>query len=282
MSLNSISLVRNFTLTNNADDPATSTFQRHREVKGWWVCPRNPLTDGFQVNWAPFFDCQSRRLGEAPGRWIWGSAYAGAAFGLMRSLLEGNMFVHLPRPTLPNQARWGHGWAQRRLFFLRITRPALIGFAMASAFWVPRELFCQNFNRRNRRNHFDFLPTVIGSACAYPMAVACFGRAFTWGMFKIAFPGFFIWEMFYSLGWTWSQWQREMHYPLQLAHHYGLPNGGKGWDQIDGGDHATEYRLESAVQSPFLQHTLRKIRNPAMMDHFPQLKYEWGHFSHLG
>eukprot|EP01062_Namystynia_karyoxenos_P048980 TRINITY_DN3740_c1_g4_i2.p1 TRINITY_DN3740_c1_g4~~TRINITY_DN3740_c1_g4_i2.p1 ORF type:complete len:283 (+),score=75.31 TRINITY_DN3740_c1_g4_i2:139-987(+) len=261
------------------EDPCSASFQRYRETKAWWVCPRNPFIDGGRVNPAPFFDTAIRPWHDSPGKWIWGSTLGGFAYGLSRILADhcpdlGNWGAHRRNWDV----RWNHSWAMRRLYYLRITRPTLLAGGGACAYWVPRELFSQNFGRRNRKGYLDPLPHIVGSLGFLFFTRPIIGTVFArWAFYWILLGGWYN-EAAYAYGFTYGQFQRDYFVPLQYAHQYGLPQGGEGYDMLDGGEHGLEWRLESTTRSPYLQWTKWKVRSGPEYDHHPWFRYDWGHW----
>eukprot|EP00756_Hemistasia_phaeocysticola_P064604 Hpha_TRINITY_DN7925_c0_g1::TRINITY_DN7925_c0_g1_i1::g.146142::m.146142 len=263
------------------DDPAQATFQRYRETRAWYVCPRNPFIDGVTFNLAPFFDNKGRRVGDSPARWIWGGMTAGLCVGLGNAMAANtDMFSGLSSKKVLDKnwnVRRNHGWAMRRLFILRITRPLIGVTGVACAYWIPREFFSQAFGRRNKFGSTDIMPHLVGCTSLFLLCRPVVGALQARLMFHWAFWAAAVYEWLYSKGQTPGQYHREFVWPQQMAHRYGLPNGGEGFDNIEGGEMSTTYRLESDAVAPFLRFKRFKIRNLVDSENHPVHRFDWGH-----
>lgn len=273
-------------LSSYYEDPGSATFQRHRETKGWWICPRNPMIDGWRCDLAPFFDVQIRRGNESPARWIWGGVAFSYIVGIAKHFNDAHGIHdlnHGGEGHMKAEINWNirsnHAWAAKRLHTLRVIRPMLLTAAAMCSHWVPRELFSQNFGRRNRRGYFDVIPWMFGHCSCYllmrPIVGTMWTRAYwLWGVFLLG-----VMEMCYAFGGFVHAVEGEYLYPAMLCAEYGLPNGGEGWDVLWGGEMSQDYRMEGTVNTPFLQGYEHKVRNWAngMMNDHPAFRFDWGY-----
>eukprot|EP01065_Artemidia_motanka_P007262 TRINITY_DN1358_c3_g2_i1.p1 TRINITY_DN1358_c3_g2~~TRINITY_DN1358_c3_g2_i1.p1 ORF type:complete len:306 (+),score=95.38 TRINITY_DN1358_c3_g2_i1:72-920(+) len=260
------------------DDPTSASFQRFREAKNWYVCPRNPFVDGGKLDAAPFFDTQIRRVGDAPAKWIWGSLYAGLLYGFGLHVQRASGIGSMSEMGMLD-TRISHGWAMRRLFFLRMTRPAVIAGGLMSSYWVPRELFSQNFGRRNRRHYFDGLPHFVGAGAMYFCSRPFLGTHQAKSAFWLIFMVGLVQEYFYALGHSLNDQQRDHVYPATLAARFGLPDGGEGYDGLVGGEHGQYFQLESSVTGLYTPSAAYKVRNNNMLENHPMFRIDFGHYS---
>eukprot|EP01063_Lacrimia_lanifica_P041577 TRINITY_DN9738_c0_g1_i2.p1 TRINITY_DN9738_c0_g1~~TRINITY_DN9738_c0_g1_i2.p1 ORF type:complete len:286 (+),score=83.06 TRINITY_DN9738_c0_g1_i2:67-924(+) len=257
-----------------------STSQHYRETRPWYVCPRDPIQDGLVFDTSCFFN-PTRRLGDHPGKWIAGAFYYGFFQGAYAASQNQSGVMMGKMPKWKNQyTRLGHLWATKRLAFLFMVRPAVVLGSLMSAYWIPREAFSQNFGRRNKRNHYDFLPNAVG--CVTMAAAAHTVMGTLWSR-PILFYGLIfnsLSEWIHSTGWSIFQAQRENVYPLIMAAMYGLPDKGEGYDMIADGEHAQNWRMESNIEGGYLQMQKFLVRQSPQYDDHPKLRYDWGHTSY--
>ncbi|KAJ9445081.1 hypothetical protein DIPPA_27996 [Diplonema papillatum] len=260
--------------------PLLAISAHQRETKPWYACPRNPIVDGVRCDLAPFMG-ENRRGSDNPGKWIVGGFYYGFIRGLINCLSQFSPMENKGSLKRHNSnIRLGHTWAMKRMAYLWCIRPALLTSFFMASYWVPKELFAQNFGRRNRRNHFDGLPHLIGSLSAYIVVSKHTGRFIGRPVWWFLFIAGTAQELFYAHGSTIFNQQIDNIFPMQMAAMYGLPKGGENFDMIAGGEHATEWRMESSTESPVQQVQRYNIRSAPEADHHPKFRYDWGHASY--
>lgn len=267
----------------NYDDPVMATFQRYRESRGWWVCPRNPFVDGFKVDYAPFYDGSIRRHFQSPAKYLWGMTYVAFVVGMLKpQLLKNGSWVSALDSASPGiyrrnwDTRLSHQWAMRKLTYLRAVRPALGMFTFLCLYWIPRELFAQNFGRRNRRFWQDFADHAVGCASLMMFGRYIFG---TWTCrFLICWVGGAY--IFNEHHWAYSghahNMTKEMAVPRRMAQYYGLPDGGEGYDVFEGAEMAYTYRTESQNRRWYLAAPSWKVRNHTMYENHPWYRQDHG------
>eukprot|EP01059_Diplonema_ambulator_P025365 TRINITY_DN42403_c0_g1_i1.p1 TRINITY_DN42403_c0_g1~~TRINITY_DN42403_c0_g1_i1.p1 ORF type:complete len:294 (+),score=45.01 TRINITY_DN42403_c0_g1_i1:37-882(+) len=270
-----------FTDASNYDNPIMATSQHKRETKPWYVCPRTPWTHGFVFDAAPFLNYSKRRLGDNPGGMVQAAFIMGYGYGIGYCIKDLGIERYGMTAARQQNVRLGHEWAMKRLAFVWVMRPALLASSIVAAYAFPKELFQQNFNRKNKRGFYDPLPHFVGLATMFPVAKVMMGTVaarylFGWGLF---WGGFY--DLNHYMGHNIWNYQRDLIYPQIMSNLYGLPNGGEGFDGFVDGEHAKQWRLESFTESLWLPGK-HKIANSHKYDDHPKMKQEWGHASYFG
>lgn len=191
-------------------------------------------------------------------------------------------------PNGPLRRNWdvriNHVWAMRKLQMLRTIRPVAGIMFVVSLFIIPRELYAQNFGRRNRRMWPDLMPTMVGCA-----SILFIGRYFM-GSYLAKSVSHWVGmlggaaELCWGTGISVRQNATEFFLPRKSVLVYGLPDGGEGFDMIHGGEMATEWKLESLRRSPLRKYGAGgndyQVRNHAMYENHPLYRLEpgWGPF----
>eukprot|EP01061_Rhynchopus_euleeides_P030341 TRINITY_DN50434_c0_g1_i1.p1 TRINITY_DN50434_c0_g1~~TRINITY_DN50434_c0_g1_i1.p1 ORF type:complete len:283 (+),score=19.96 TRINITY_DN50434_c0_g1_i1:84-932(+) len=260
-----------------AKDPRFSLSQHHREGKPWWVSPRDPFTHGFKCDLSEFFSTK-RRLTDSPGTVIQYAAAAGA-MQAATSFVNIEIASNATDGAKQKDMRTTHVWAMKRLSTLRIFRSSLMWAGVTASYFVPREMVSQNWGRRNQRNHFDAVPHLAGCAGLWLAQFLVLGAQHANSYLPATFvlgTAYLFAESQASLN---MDSQREVSYPIQLAHMYGLPFGGEGFDLPAGGETQNIYRMESETERGFQMHNV-KVRQTPMADVYPPHQSDWGHTSY--
>eukprot|EP01060_Flectonema_neradi_P006959 TRINITY_DN14818_c0_g1_i1.p1 TRINITY_DN14818_c0_g1~~TRINITY_DN14818_c0_g1_i1.p1 ORF type:complete len:286 (+),score=11.15 TRINITY_DN14818_c0_g1_i1:67-924(+) len=261
-------------------NPIYSTSAHFRETKPWYVCPRDPLIDGFRFDSYPFLCTAGRDPGESPARQICVAASLGLGIGIYGCIKDSAATESIGQNQKMHQnVRSTHAWAMQRMGWVWVMRPCLLLAGMAAGYTIPKELFSQNFGRRNRRGHFDLLPHFVGLGGLYFSARVLAGRhAARKLMPLVGLTG----SMYYwckSTGGGLVEVAREIGFPIVMAFQYGAPGDHNQWDTMVGGEHATHWRMESAVQYPYLFSQIFQVKSTDKLDDHPLTATEWGHTS---
>lgn len=195
---------------------------------------------------------------------------------------NGNYFTYTddggPGPFRRNwDMRLQHQWAMRKLAYLQTVRPVLGTMFCLSIYWFPRELFSQNFGRKNRRYWFDMADHVVGMSCFFMVGRYVLGTMIA--RYLTLWCGFFIYwyaEVHYSYSNLCNQYVREFHVPKRLATYYGLPDGGEGYDTLEGAEQAYTWRTEAQSQRWYLMSSRFKVRNSTMYENHPWYRTDFG------
>ena len=243
-------------------NPIYATSAHMRETKPWYVCPRDPMIDGWKLDTYPFICAAGRDPSESPGRMIAISAATGCGIGIY-TCLKDQMVTDAPGTfkRLNLNVRSTHTWAMKRLSWVWVLRPTLqLGFAAAS-YAIPKEIFCQNFGRRNRRGHFDPVPHFFGTLSLLVGARIASGGSVPAGRAALIYGGFgglfYYWGK--SQGMGTPEMTREFSWPVTMTMVYGAPGDHNQWDCMAGGEFGTHWRMESAVEYPFLAVNLFQV-----------------------